>query len=44
MTLNGILPSDVAVLKKITGKDFGEDAEKWQKWLEENKHNFGKGR
>lgn len=24
-------------LRKITGKDFGQDADKWQKWWKENK-------
>jgi hypothetical protein len=27
-------------LRKITGKDFGKDPEKWQKWWEENKVMF----
>jgi len=27
-------------LKKITGKDFGYDLKKWQKWWEENKARF----
>jgi len=27
----------VTALKKITGKDFGYDQEKWQQWWEENK-------
>jgi len=26
-----------AVLKKISGKDFGEDTAKWQEWWEKNK-------
>jgi HEAT repeat protein len=31
-------------LKGITGKDFGEDHEKWQKWLEKNKKVIHNGR
>lgn len=31
-------------LNKITGKDFGENAEKWKKWWEKNKQSFHKGR
>jgi HEAT repeat protein len=27
-------------LKKITGKDFGDDPKKWRKWWEENKGRF----
>jgi len=27
-------------LKRITGKDFGKDAEKWKEWLEQNKGNI----
>jgi len=30
-------------LRKITGQHFGENAEKWQKWWEENKGRFIKG-
>jgi HEAT repeat protein len=29
----------VFALKRITGKDFGEDASKWQKWWKENQGN-----
>jgi hypothetical protein len=31
-------------LEKITGKDFGQDPEKWQKWWKQNKENIHKGR
>ena len=31
-------------LKKITGKDFGEDSIKWQNWWKENKATYIKGR
>jgi HEAT repeat protein len=31
-------------LQKITGKDFGKDPEKWQKWWKENKERFIKGK
>lgn len=31
-------------LNKITGKEFGEDSEKWQEWWEQNKEEFLKGR
>jgi hypothetical protein len=31
-------------LKKITGKDFGQKPEEWQKWWMENRESFLKGR
>jgi hypothetical protein len=31
-------------LEKITGKDFGQDHDKWQKWWEQNKGTIRKGR
>lgn len=31
-------------LKEVTEKDFGEDVTKWQKWWEENKGEFSKGK
>jgi HEAT repeat protein len=31
-------------LEKITGKDFGQDLDKWQKWWEQNKGTIRKGR
>lgn len=31
-------------LEKITGKDFGQDHDKWQKWWEQNKGTIHKGR
>jgi hypothetical protein len=31
-------------LSHITGKDLGEDAEIWQKWLDENKEQILKNR
>jgi HEAT repeat protein len=31
-------------LEKITGKDFGQDPEKWQKWWKQNKENIRKDR
>lgn len=37
--------SEVArVITKITGKDFGENLIKWQKWWKENRRDFLKGR
>jgi len=30
------------VLKTISGKDFGDDAEKWDKWWKDNKNTFGR--
>src|SRR4030042_778354 len=30
-------------LEKITGKDFGQDHDKWQKWWEQNKGTIRKG-
>jgi len=36
--------SVIDALDKITGKKFGKDHEKWQKWWEENKGKFLKGR
>jgi hypothetical protein len=32
--------SSAEALQKITGKDFGKEPEKWQKWWEENKGRF----
>lgn len=33
-----------STLKKITGKDFGQNQERWQKWWEENKEKFLKNK